>query len=94
MRPKIELNSWEPFLADLRGRLAENVRGLRGERQLSQEQLALEAGIDRTLVSKIERQRANPSLEVLAKICVVLKVPIARLFEDGNSWQGARRLPS
>lgn len=90
MRPEIETNSWEPFLTELRRHLADNVRGLRGERQLSQERLALEAGVDRTLVSKIERQRANPSLEVLAKICVVLDVPIARLFEDEGSWQSLR----
>lgn len=86
MTIKTELDPWKSLLTELRGHLADNVRVLRGARQLSQEQLALEAGVDRTLVSKIERQRANPSLEVLAKICVVLEVPIARLFEDEASW--------
>ncbi len=90
MRQKIESNLWESFLAELQARLADNVKGLRDERHLSQERLALEAGVDRTLVSKIERRRANPSLEVLAKICLVLDVPIARLFEDESSWHKMR----
>uniref|UniRef100_UPI0040478A2F helix-turn-helix domain-containing protein n=1 Tax=Polynucleobacter sp. TaxID=2029855 RepID=UPI0040478A2F len=35
---------------------------------LSQEKLAFLAGIDRTYMSEIERELANPSIEVLLKI--------------------------
>ncbi len=72
---------WESELQELRLALSENVRLLRGRRGLSQEQLALEAGVDRTLVSKIERTIANPTLEVLAKLAVVLDVPVVRLLK-------------
>lgn len=72
---------WESELQELRLALSENVRLLRGRRGLSQEQLALEAGVDRTLVSKIERTIANPTLEVLTKLAVVLEVPVVRLLK-------------
>ncbi len=72
---------WESEFQELRLALSENVRLLRGRRGFSQEQLALEAGVDRTLVSKIERTIANPTLEVLAKLAVVLDVPVVRLLK-------------
>ena len=41
---------------------------------LSQEAMALEAGIDRTYASQIERGISNPSLRVICSIAEVLKV--------------------
>jgi len=56
----------------LRRMLGGNVRRLRRERGLSQEQLAFEAEIDRTYVSQIERAVINPSLLVLHKVAKAL----------------------
>jgi transcriptional regulator with XRE-family HTH domain len=61
---------------------SENIRILRGKRGLSQERLAFEAGVDRTLVSKIERVIANPTLEILTKLALVLEVPVIRLLKS------------
>jgi len=72
---------WQSELKELKINLSENVRVLRGSQGLSQEQLAFEADVDRTLVSKIERIIANPTLEVLTKLAVVLGVPVARLLK-------------
>lgn len=69
-------------LRELQLALSENIRILRGKRGLSQERLALEAGVDRTLVSKIERTIANPTLDVLAKLALVLDVPVVRLLKN------------
>jgi transcriptional regulator with XRE-family HTH domain len=69
-------------LGELQLILSENIRQLRGQRGLSQERLALEAGVDRTLVSKIERVIANPTLEVLLKLAIALQVPVARLLKN------------
>ncbi len=69
-------------LGELQLTLSENIRHLRGQRGLSQERLALEAGVDRTLVSKIERVIANPTLEVLVKLAIALQVPVARLLKN------------
>lgn len=51
-----------------------NVRRLRIERKLTQEQLAHEAGIDLTYVGGIERGRRNPSVKVLGQIADALDV--------------------
>jgi transcriptional regulator with XRE-family HTH domain len=73
---------WQSELKELKVSLSENVRILRGSSGLSQEQLALEAGVDRTLVSKIERTIANPTLEVITKLAVALGVSAARLLRQ------------
>jgi transcriptional regulator with XRE-family HTH domain len=64
----------------VRQQLASNVRALRADRQLSQEQLALDADVDRTYVSQIERAIGNPSLLVLCKLGFVLGADINDLL--------------
>ena len=61
--------------------LAIQIRHLRSEMKLSQEKLALLADVDRTLISKIERSIANPSLEILVKISVCLNISVDRLLK-------------
>ncbi len=56
----------------LQTRLAANVLRLRTAKELSQEQLALEADVDRTYVSQIERGLKNPSLLILHKLAKTL----------------------
>jgi transcriptional regulator with XRE-family HTH domain len=65
----------------LLGILAKNVRILRKEIGLSQEELAFQCDIDRTYISKVERGIANPSLLVLLKIADILKVEIKDLLK-------------
>jgi transcriptional regulator with XRE-family HTH domain len=66
---------------DWRSVLGENVRRLRRERELTQEQLAFEAQIDLTYVGGIERGRRNPSLVVIARLAAALGVSPASLLE-------------
>ena len=70
----------DSHLSRLQAVLAENVRTERLRAGISQELLALEAGIDRTYISKIERQKGNPSLLVLTKIAVRLGVEVVDLM--------------
>ena len=63
---------------DARELLAWNMRRLRVERGLSQEKLALDSAIDRTYVSRLERQIENPSIGIVEKLALTLGVPIAR----------------
>lgn len=58
-----------------------NVRRLRVERKLTQEQLAHDADIDLTYLGGIERGRRNPSVDVLGRIAVALGVGPATLLE-------------
>lgn len=64
---------------DIRKQIGRNVRRLRLARRLSQETLALEADIDRTYMSGIERGVANPSAVLLSRLAKVLKVTIGDL---------------
>lgn len=57
-----------------------NVRRLRQERGLTQEQLAFEAQIDLTYVGGIERGRRNPTVLVLARLAVALETTPAALL--------------
>lgn len=54
--------------------LANNIRQLRSQQGMSQEALALNADVDRTYVSQIERAVGNPSLLVLCKLAGILGV--------------------
>ena len=65
---------------NLRERLGHNVRQFRRRRGLSQEDLALEAGLDRTYVSGVERGIRNPTLMVLEKLAGALRVRPADLI--------------
>jgi len=73
---------------NLRDTLASNVRHYRAvkilppEKPLSQERCAWEAGIDRTMMSKIERAKTNPSLETLLKLANYLNVSVADLLKE------------
>ncbi len=65
----------------LLGLLAKNVRSLRKDIGLSQEELAFECDIDRTYISKVERGIANPSLLVLNRLAEILGVEIKDLLK-------------
>jgi transcriptional regulator with XRE-family HTH domain len=69
-----------PAMQDWRTILGRNVRRLRQQRGLTQEQLAFEAKIDLTYMGGIERGKRNPSLLVMARIAEALSVPLTKLL--------------
>lgn len=66
--------------SDIQQTLAVQVKARRKAMGLSQEKLALDAEIDRTYVSQIERGLINPSLKVLWRLSIVLQVDINSLL--------------
>jgi transcriptional regulator with XRE-family HTH domain len=66
---------------DLRHRFATNLRRIRHERGISQEQLAHDAGVDRAHVSKIERAITFVGLEIIGKFAEVLDVDAVEFFK-------------
>jgi transcriptional regulator with XRE-family HTH domain len=60
--------------------VAWNVRRLRVKRALSQEVLAVDAGVDRSYVGRIERGIENPTVETLDRLAGALEVPTAELL--------------
>lgn len=69
-------------LENLRACLAINARHFRTAKGISQERTALEAGIDRTMLSKIERAVTNPSLDTLLKLANYLGVTVSDLLRE------------
>ncbi len=65
---------------DGRARVAWHLRRLRVARGFSQEALAVDAGVDRTYVSGIERGSFNPTVEVLERLARALGCDVAELF--------------
>ena len=63
-----------------RALLAWNLRLLRTARGLSQERLAVDAGVARGWVSQLERQKGNTSLDLLDRLAKALDVPVADLL--------------
>ena len=84
--------------------VARNLRRLRVARNLSQEVLAVDASVDRTYVSRLERGLENPTVGVLERLSKALDADIAEFFDaarvargpvkplrSGRRGQGARK---
>lgn len=59
--------------------LGKRIRARRKEAGLSQEELAHEAGMDRSYVGRIERGEHNLTFVALVKLCRALKCDVASL---------------
>lgn len=59
-----------------------NVRRLRVERKLTQEQLAHDAEIDLTYLGGIERGRRNPSVAVIGRLAAALDAHPRDLLDE------------
>lgn len=63
-----------------RQEFGDRVRALRTERNLSQEELAVVAGLHRNYVGGIERGERNVGLDNIVALAHALDVPVADLF--------------
>lgn len=68
--------------------LGMRIRFLRKEKKLSQEDLALEANINKNYLSDLENGRRNPSFEILEKLAVALGISLSELFKGIESIPG------
>jgi transcriptional regulator with XRE-family HTH domain len=69
-------------MKDWRRIVGRNVRRLRQQKGLTQEELAFEAEIDLTYVGGIERGKRNPSLLVMVRIAEALAVSLPEILRD------------
>lgn len=65
---------------DLRQVFASNLRRFRHAKGLSQEDLAYEAGVNRTYMSKLEKGETFVGLEIIGKLAKVLDVEAAEFL--------------
>lgn len=61
-------------------KIGKSIRKIREEKEITQEQLALEAGLNRAYIGYIERGERNPTLKTLEKIAKILKVSTKELL--------------
>ena len=67
-------------MKDVRCRLGDRIRVLRKELKLSQEALALKAGLDRTYVASIESGTRNVSILNIERLASSLNVSLTEFF--------------
>lgn len=68
--------------AELTRRVADNLRTLRKQRELSLDDLAARSGVSRATLSQVETSKTNPTIAILWKIAAGLGVPFASLLGE------------
>jgi len=67
---------------DVRQLVAWNLRRLRVAHNISQDELALRADVERAYVGHLERATKNPTIGTLERLTNALKAPISELFVE------------
>lgn len=67
---------------DIDGFFGEALKRHRKLKRYTQEELAIEADLDRTYISMLERGLRKPSLEVAMKLAKVLKINSTQMVEE------------
>jgi transcriptional regulator with XRE-family HTH domain len=79
---------------NLRARLAWNLRAIRTQKGVTQENLAVDAKIDRSTISEIERERFNVSIDLIDRIAAALAIDPLELLgvapTEGERLQGLK----
>ena len=64
--------------------IAQRLRTLRLEKNLSQGDVEKKTGLLRCYISRVENGHTIPSLETLERLAVAFEVPLYQLFYEGN----------
>lgn len=66
-------------------KVGNRIRSLRNSLGLSQEKLALKAGIDRTYLAGIESGKRNATITSLEKVVLALDISLSDFFNFGSN---------
>ncbi len=80
-----------PAISPVHAAFGDALRELRSERGVSQEAVALEAGLNRGYYSGVERGVRNVSLTNITKIADALGVPASEVLARAEAIRGRRR---
>ncbi|MGX7000465.1 helix-turn-helix domain-containing protein [Caballeronia sp. KNU42] len=72
----------DPQLVKVSRALAHQIHALRTAAEIPSGALAKAAGISHSMLSRIERGTATPSIETLTRISIALDMPLSRFFVD------------
>ncbi|WP_064710643.1 helix-turn-helix domain-containing protein [Rhizobium bangladeshense] len=67
---------------ETRARIAWNLRHHRSAQKLTQEDLAVDAQVDRTVISDLEREKYNISIDLLDRLAEALSIDISQFFSE------------
>ena len=70
---------------ELRRRVAQNLRRLRIESGLSQEDLADRAGLNRNYIGMVEREENSPTVDTLEALADALEIDAAEFFRTDDA---------
>lgn len=62
--------------------VGENIRNLRRQRRMSQQELALAMNTSQSWISGVESDRGNPRIDSLRRVAIALGVPLNRLLRE------------
>ena len=68
--------------------LGMRIKYLRQKLKWSQEDLALNANVNKNYISDLENGRRNPSLQILERIAVALNISLEELFKGVETIPG------
>jgi transcriptional regulator with XRE-family HTH domain len=71
--------------------LGEELRRARLDAELTQEELAFRAGLDRTYISQLENDKKSPTVAVLFRLCDALNVSASRILARADRRRKPRR---
>jgi len=71
---------------DINKQLGMRIKYLRSLKKWSQEDLALEAGVNKNYLSDLERGERNPTIKVLEKIARAFGMTLEQLFKGIGSF--------
>ena len=73
--------------------IADRLRALREEKNLSQGDIEKRTGLLRCYISRVENGHTVPAIETLEKMTRTLEVPLYQLFYDGEEPPNLPNLP-
>lgn len=74
--------------------IADRLRALREEKQLSQGDIEKRTGLLRCYISRVENGHTVPAIETLEKLARALEIPLYQLFYDGEEPPKIPNLPT
>lgn len=72
----------------IRSVFSDNLKRIRAQQGISQETLALKAGVERAYIGLLERKKNSPTIDMVEKLAKVLKVKPDELLRVYTSGKG------
>ena len=69
-------------VSEIHKKFGMRVKKLRKEKDMSQEELAFQIGVDRSYMGFVERGERNPTLDKIVKIANSLNISLSELFKS------------